>query len=435
MTRWTATCLLTASLTACGAGDIPRRVTNRHAAGPVERTIPPGAKTVASSAGLQRALLDPTGPTELWLKRGVYVGDFTVNRQVALHGERGAVLEGTGHGTVLDITADGVVVDNIEVRHSGRRHTTEDAGIKAKGSAIALSNLRVHDTLFGISLGPCPRCTIERSEIIGLGEAEPLKGDAIKVWESDDAVVRDCVVSDSRDVVVWYSRRVLLDNNVVTRSRYGTHFMYAHDSIVRHSQVEGNVVGIFVMYSSRLQVLDNVLAGARGAAGVGLGFKESDAVQVRGNYLVANTVGTYLDETPRAQNAPVALEDNVIALNDVGVRFHGVGPNLSFTRNVFRQNTLLADVEGGSDATSIAFRNNHFSDYVGYDLDHDGFGDVAYQVKRLSGALLEANPGLRFFQGTVAMGLIDVIANAVPVFASRLLLQDGAPAMGAGGAP
>jgi nitrous oxidase accessory protein len=397
--------------------------------GPIAVSIPAGARVAETADELANWLADPAGPTEIWLRARRYQGDFKIARKLTLRGARGATLQGSGHGTVLEIEADAATVENLIIRHSGQRNTAEDAGIKAKGSGIRLRNLRVEDSLFGIVLAPCPRCEVERTYVQGPGDEVALKGDGIKLWESSDARVRDCVIDHVRDVVVWYSRRVLLDNNTVRNSRYGSHFMYAHDSIVRNSHVENNVVGIFVMYSSRLHVERNVLAGAHGAAGVGLGFKESDAVQVTGNWFVANTVGAYLDETPRSADVPVHFTDNTFALNDVALRLHGVRETLLFTHNDFRQNASLADVEGGGDALSTTFRRNRFSDYVGYDLDGDGVGDVAYQVKRLSGELVDAHPALSMFQGTVALDLIDAIASAVPVFANHLLLEDPEPAM------
>lgn len=399
--------------------------------GPIATIVPPGVVVAQTSQQLARWLADPQGPTEIWLGAHRYDGDFSVRRKVALRGARGALLHGSGRGTVLSIEADDVLIDNLIIRHSGQRHTTEDAGIKAKGKAIRIRNVRVEDTLFGISLGPCPRCEVEHTHVQGPGDQDELKGDGIKLWESDDAVVRNCTVDAVRDVVVWYSRRVLLEGNAVRHSRYGTHFMYAHDSIVRNSHIEDNVVGIFVMYSSRLHVERNVLAGARGAAGVGVGFKESDEVRVFDNWIVANTTGSYLDETPRSFHRPVVFSGNRFALNDVALRFHGVQAGLTFRANEFRQNTVLADVEGGGDALAIVFSHNYFSDYAGYDLDGDGVGDVAFQVKRLSGELVDAHPALAFFEGTVAMGLLDAIATAVPVFASRLLLEDKQPMLAA----
>ncbi len=402
-------------------------------AGPAALAIPPDAVVAEDAAALARLLADPSGPTSIWLRARVYEGDFVVERPLALHGTLGATLRGTGHGTVLSVDANDVTIDNLAIEHSGRRHTTEDGGVHVKGARIRLTRLSVADVLFGISLGPCESCLVERARVEGLADTPELQGDAIKLWESSDSIVRGCVVDHARDVVVWYSRRVLLEDNTVRHSRYGTHFMYAHDSIVRGSVIEDDVVGIFVMYSARLRAEGNVLAGARGAAGVGIGFKESDGVQVKDNWIVANTTGVYLDRTPRSAASPVAFDHNVLALNDVAARFLGAEEGLSFTDNDFRDNVVAAEVEGGGDALSTRFAGNTWSDYVGYDLDHDGRGDVPFQIRRLSGELTDAHPALRFFTGTGAMGLIEVIARAVPVLASHLLLEDRSPRVAMGG--
>jgi nitrous oxidase accessory protein len=415
-------------LCACaGAEGLPARSPSGLVAGPVQQVIPQGAVVAESSAQLQQLLAASGGPSEIWLRAQDYAGDFEIARSLRLRGERGAALVGTGRNTVLRISADDVLVDNLEIRHSGQRHTAEDAGIQAKGRGIQIRNSHVRDSLFGVSLGPCPRCVLDGVFVEGARDAAELKGDGIKLWESDDAVVRNCRVEHVRDLVVWYSRRVLLEGNVVRHSRYGSHFMYAHDSTVRDSQIENNVVGIFVMYSARLHLERNVLAGARGAAGVGVGFKESDAVHLQGNWIVANTTGVYLDETPRSENALVLFRGNHFAINDVALRFHGVREPLRFEGNGFEHNTMLAEVEGGGDALAARFIGNHFSDYAGYDLDRDGRGDVAYQTQRLSGELVTAQPSLAFFRGTAAMSLLEVVAMAAPVFASRLLLEDRAP--------
>lgn len=398
------------------------------AAGPVAQSAPVSAVIAHSSSELAALLADPRGPDEIWLRSQRYDGDFHIARKLALRGVSNSALHGTGNGTVLNIEADGVSVGNLVISHSGRRHTQEDAGIRAKGTGIHIRNVRIEDSLFGVSLGPCPRCELDHVHVQGLGPQVALKGDGIKLWESDDAVVHDCIVDGARDLVVWYSRRVLLERNRVTHSRYGSHFMYAHDSVVRDSQIENNVVGIFVMYSARMRIERNVLAGARGAAGVGLGFKESDAAVVTGNRFVANSTGTYLDETPRSEDKEVRFTDNQFALNDVAVRFHGIRPPLVFRANDFSDNGVLAEVEGGGDALAASFEHNHFSDYAGFDLNSDGVGDVPYQVKRLTGELIATHPLLAYFQGTTALAVLDAIATAMPVFANRLLLEDKLPA-------
>jgi len=395
--------------------------------GPRRVALPAEATVVSTFDDLARLVGDPKGPAVIGLRAGTYRGDLLVRRPVTILGEAGATLEGTGASTVVTIDADDVSLENVTIRHSGRRGTTEDAGVKAKGARARVAGVRVEDTLFGVIFEACRSCTLERVGVEGTADDAELRGDGIKLWESHDSVVRGCVVDHARDVVVWYTRRALVEGNVIRHSRYGTHFMYAHDSIARKNRLEGNVVGIFVMYSLRLTIEDNVLAGARGAAGMGLGFKESDAVRVRHNWIVANTTGTYLDNSPRTREQPVVFEGNVFALNDAALRLHSGEQGAVFHGNDVRDNGATIEVDGGGDALGCDVRGNHFAEYEGYDLDGDGAGDVPFRVTALSSELADQHPSLKFFHGTMAMHLVDAIAVAVPVLESHTLLEDRAP--------
>jgi len=397
-------------------------------AGPSPSALPAGFVLARDSAELQRLLDDPAGPRQLAVSGAAYHGNLVIRRPVALRGDGTAVIDGDGIGTVLSIESDDVSVENLSVRHSGHRQTTEDAGIRAKGTRIRVVDVRVEDSLFGISFGPCVRCLIDHSRVEGLsGVDAELRGDGIKLWESNESVVKRSVVQGARDVVVWYSRQVTLDENTVRHCRYGTHLMYAHDSLVKNSRLQDNVVGIFSMYSSRLHVEHNLLAGARGAAGMGIGFKESDGVELNGNWIVGNTTGVYLDRTPHTASRPVTFTGNMIALNEVALGFLGSAAGLSFERNDFHDNVALADFEAEGEPLQARFSHNHWTEYAGYDLNRDSVGDVPFELEQLSRELGDAAPSLKLFRGTVAFGMIDAIAHVVPVLSSRVLLTDPSP--------
>ncbi len=386
---------------------------------------------IAEDASQLRAwLVDPHGPTEIWLPERTFHGDWQIRRAVHVHGMGpGTVLQGSGTGTVLDVETDGASVENLVIVGTGNRHTQEDSAVKMRGQHNRIARLFLDRVLFGASFQACHDCRAERLHVIGRdGEAE-MRGDGVKLWESHGSTVSHCLIERSRDLVVWYSRHVTLDSNVVRGSRYGSHFMYAHDAVVRNSAVIDNVVGIFVMYSERLLVEGNVLAGARGPAGIGLGFKDSDNVTVRGNWLVGNTAGMYIDQTPRSPDKPLRIADNVVALNGVGLRMHAQPHGVFVTGNDFQENAETAEVDGGGDATTATWARNFWSDYAGFDLNDDGTGDVALQIKRLSTELTDARPTLKFLYGTAALATLDGVARAVPVLASKLLLSDPTPAM------
>lgn len=433
MKTWRRVVLGAAAVAACAALAVPLR--SRGASceapeperGPIDATAPAGATVARDEIELARLVAD--GPDEIWLEPKVYRVALTIGRKVAVRGVKGSVIQGPGHGSVVRIVGDDVTLENVVVRGSGQSHVGEDGAIKAKGKGVVVRRVATEDSLFGVSFEQCERCVLEDSRVVGPDLAESMRGDGVKLWEAHDSIVRRNRIERVRDVVVWYSRRVLCEGNVVSGSRYGTHFMYAHDGVARSSRLVGNVVGVFVMYSARLRVEGNVLAGAHGAAGVGIGFKESDGVSIEGNSIVGNTAGVYLDRTPRSPNDPVRFARNVIAVNDLALRFHGPERGLVLEKNDFRSNGALVEVDGGADALGIEVRENHWSDYEGYDLDGDGFGDVSFVPKRLSSSLAEAHPSVRFLHGTVAMGMVDAIERAFPLFAAKPVLVDPRPAM------
>ncbi len=397
------------------------------ALGPLDRPCPEGA-TVARDAAQLTALLEGE-EKEIWIA-GKVTGDFSAKRGLSLHGCEQAVLEGTGKGTVLQLQGDDVLVEDLTFQHSGIRTSFEDGALKLKGKRAMVRRVIVRDTLYGIAFEQCHDCRLEDAEISGRPELEENeRGDAVKLWEAHGSQVRRIYVHGMRDVVVWYSRHVTLEDNRITGGRYGTHFMYAHDSTVRRSVLRGNTVGIFVMYSARVLAEDNELSGARGPAGMGIGFKESDAVTLKRNSIVSNTIGTYLDFTPRDPSQPVLFEGNTIALNGVALRTHSSERGAKFTRNDFLSNDVLVEIDGNGDARGVEFSGNYWATYAGYDLDHDGVGDVAFQLKQASSSLSDVHPELKYFSGTAAFGLYDAVATALPSFASRLLLEDLKPAV------
>lgn len=430
MAAWLAGALGLVSAIGCaGQAEPDNSWIDASAYGPRAAAAPPGAAVADDAHSLRQLLTDPHGPREIWLGARTYRGDWQIRRTVALHGTGQTVLAGSGTATVVEILADDVTLTDLRLRDSGSRHTAEDSALKATGKRIALVRLAVDGTLFGLSLQQCKQCLVQDCLITGRAKESQMPGDGIKLWESPHSRVERNLVRDSRDLVVWYSRHVSLTDNVVVGSRYGAHFMYAHDSLVQGQRVRDNVVGIFVMYSNRLRVVANELSGARGPAGVGIGFKESDTVTVQGNWIVGNTTGVYLDNTPRAPDQPVRFVGNELALNDVALRLHASPAGLSFEANDFHHNGEVVHVDGGGDALGVAFTGNHWTDYIGYDRDGDGSGDVAFEVKRLSSEWADHKPATRLLHGTLALGLVETVARAVPVMQLHKALVDPRPAM------
>jgi nitrous oxidase accessory protein len=382
------------------------------AAGPGERAVRPtvlprpvGCAPVAVGEPLAERLAAAQPGDTLCLADGVHLGPIALPAGVTLWGSGDAVVRSSGEGTTVRL-GSGSRLLGLTVDGAGARADLLDAAVKAeKVDDVRIEGVTVVRANFGILLEQVKRAAVLGNRVTGIGGvALGLRGDGIRLWETYDSRIERNVVADARDVVVWYSSRNVLADNVVRHSRYGTHFMYSHDNRVERSQYLANEVGVFVMYSRGVVLDGNVLLDASGAAGMGIGMKESGNLTVTNNRLVHNSIGLFLDNSPLT-----------------------VGERNRFAGNEIRDNHRPVIVESGGDALQVTWAGNAFDDYVGYDLDGDGFGDVPYALSDLGNALEMRNADLAFLRGTPALALVSLAGHAVPLFAPKPVLVDPKP--------
>ena len=398
-------------------------------------TAPPalpagGVEIPAGGDALRQALADPLRGDLLRLLPGTHRGPVVIDRPVTIVGPRDAVIRSGGAGTTVAVDAADVTLIGFTVDGSGNRFDLLDAAVRVHGERARVDGLAVVDALFGILVEKVSGVVVRGCEVHGVGgEAMGLRGDGIRLWETSDSEVVDNVVTDSRDCVVWYSSGNRISGNTVLRCRYGTHFMYSHDNEVVGNRYVDDVVGIFVMYSRDVTILHNVLARAGGAAGVGLGVKESGNLIVEDNDFVANRTGVYLDTSPLDLEHHNRFARNRIRLSDTAIGFHSSPHRNRFVDNDLRDNVRQVTVGGDGDARQADFERNHFDDYQGYDLDGDGFGDIRYELRSLSSQLTSRFPSLEFFRGTPVLGAAEIAGHVVPLFEPKTLVVDPEPRM------
>lgn len=389
---------------------------------------PKRGRTVAAETDLQ-ALLDSAEEGAVFcLSPGLYHGPLAIRRPVTFWGPRSAVLQTGGRGSTIEIRADKVRLLGFTIDGSGRRPDLMDAAVRVRGNDVRVEGLKIVHAYFGLVAEQSRRVSFVSNEIVGDGTTPPgLRGDAVRFWETRDSLIARNRISDSRDVVIWYSPGNRIVGNRVKNGRYGTHFMYSSDSAVRDNRYLNNIVGVFVMYSRNIQVRDNLMAGSTGADGMGLGAKESGNLNVTGNQFVKNASGIYLDTSPFRKGDDNSVSCNQFVMCDTGVVFHSSPSHNFFHENSFRDNQSQVRVEGRGNALQAEWRGNYFDDYEGYDWDGDGRGDVPYELRSYANQLAGAYPDLRFFRGTPAFELLDAAAHVFPLFPPKPLLVDPQP--------
>ncbi|MCB0016843.1 MAG: nitrous oxide reductase family maturation protein NosD [Anaerolineales bacterium] len=364
---------------------------------------------------------------------GHFTGHLVVDKPLTLVGSDWPVLDGGNVGTVVDLTAPGIVITGFLIRGSGQLLDQENSGIAIQAENITVANNRFEDTLFGIYAKNGHHAIIRDNVISSKDLDLPRRGDPIRIWYSQDVLIEGNSITRGRDVVLWYSERVTVVDNEISAGRYGLHFMYCDDARIAHNRLLDNSVGAFMMYSRRVHLQNNTIAGNRGPSGYGVGLKDMDDTILAGNVLVDNRVGVHLDTSPREVDSIGRFTDNVFAYNDIGVNMMPSVRNNEFAGNSFIENQQQVAIGGGGQLLgnrwSIDGLGNYWSDYAGYDADQDGQGDISYESRRLFEDLVQRDPNLRLFLHSPATDAIDFSARAFPLVQPKPKVEDPFPLM------
>jgi nitrous oxidase accessory protein len=386
--------------------------------------------SIVAGTDLQAAIDGAGDGTALCLAAGSYHGPLKISKSVEIWGPREAVIRSTGEGTTVEIAANGAALSGLTVDGSGGRFDTLDAAVHVMADDIRVEGIRVQNAVFGLLVEKSNRARILDNVVQGSDQGPlGLRGDGIRLWETRDSEVRGNQVIGCRDMVIWYSGNNELIGNTVVRSRYGTHFMFSHDNKVEGNRYLDNVVGIFIMYSRNLTLRQNLVARSSGPGGMGLGIKESGNLTVSDNAFIANTKGVYMDTAPLEPDDFNTFENNAFFHSDVAVLMHSSETRNAFLGNQFVSNHSQLQVEGGGNALEVQWNGNAFDDYAGYDLDRDGFGDIPYELRRLSSQLESSYPQLQFFRGAITLHLLDAISSLFPMVEPQTTLIDPRPRM------
>lgn len=366
---------------------------------------------------------------------GRHQGPITIDVPVTLVGTGRPVIEGTGRGSVFSIRSPGVTLQGFVIRHSGDDLATEDAGIVAQDAAgVTLLENELDDVLFGIHLKNAPGARVERNTIQGKPLPPARRGDGIRLWYSAGSEIRGNAVLDTRDVILWFSPETLVRSNRISGGRYGIHLMYNDRTRVEANVLTGNSVGTFIMYSRGVDLRDNLFLENRGPSGYGLGLKDVDEMEARGNLFVGNRVGLYLDNSPRLGSPSTnRILRNLLAYNDVGLSSQPSVRNNLIQANTFLDNLQQVSARGGGTLEGNRWSQdglgNYWSDYIGYDADGDGVGDLAHRPASLLESLIDRKPELQFFRFSPAQQAVELAIRAFPILPSAPRLVDEAPLM------
>jgi nitrous oxidase accessory protein len=387
----------------------------------------------ASSHRTVAAALEASAPGDtIVVHPGLYRESLVLRHPVRLIGEEGAILDGGGRGTVVLVRAADCEIDGFLIRASGDSLLEEDAAVKVlEADRCTVAGTRIEDSLFGILVRSGRAATLRANHVVGKALPLPRQGDGIRVQDGAGAILEDNTLEASRDLAIWQSNGCVVRRNVVRRCRYGLHYMYCDDNLFEDNFFEGNETGGAIMYSRRLTLRRNRFEGSRGPSAYGLLIKAADDVLAEGNRFVDNTSGVFLEESPSSRHATCVFRGNVFGGNEVGVLLQPSVERVVFAGNAFVANRVQVETAGRGrgdlNVWSENGRGNYWSDYVGFDADHDGVGDTPYRVEAFFEDLAGRYPAVALLRLGPAAQALESAARAFPVVKARPVATDDHP--------
>jgi len=383
-------------------------------------------------------VVDPAGPVRtvsealarvtpggrITVRAGTYSEPvIRVSVPVTIVGDSGAVFMGGDH-EIFVVTADDVTMRGLTLRHVEPSYVEDRAAIRFDSVAnCVVEDSRLEGTFFGIYLARSRGCRISRNVMDGGATLEMSAGNAIHLFHSSDVTIDHNRLTEHRDgIYLEFAEDARVIGNVSTGNiRYGLHFMFSHRCEYRDNQFIDNGAGVAVMYTRKMVMEGNTFADNWGAASYGLLLKEIRDSRILRNTFRENTVGLYLEGSARNE-----VTGNTFEGNGWAVRVLADAEGNRFTRNIFLRNSF--DVSTNSRSNVSTFHGNYWDHYEGYDLDHDGVGDVPFHPVRLFSLLVAQHEEALILLRSFFVDLLDAAERVMPVLTPETL-QDDEPLM------
>jgi nitrous oxidase accessory protein len=356
------------------------------------------------------------------VQSGLYVeGEIVVDKPVEIVGQGWPVFDGAGKNQVLTVRADGVHLTGLLIRNSGKSYIADLAGLRVEAAHhCVVEGNRLLNNFFGIYLASTEDCLIRDNEVHGNATSEAFSGNGIHLWNSHRITLERNHVTGHRDGLYFeFLQDSAVRDNISERNvRYGLHTMYSANNYYAGNLLRANLAGVVFMYSKRLRAIDNRYEDNWGAACYGALLKDLDDSEIAKNLFYHNSVALYAEDANRN-----LLVKNRFYNNGFAIRIMANANDNVFSGNLFETNSF--DVTTNSSAASTnSFNGNYWDDYRGYDLNHDGIGDVPFWPVKLFGLLLEEYPAAIILLRSPFAELLDAAEEAIPILTPRNLADE-----------
>ena len=375
---------------------------------------------------LQAAIDSADNGDTLELQAGIYTGGVIIDRSLSVTGQPGSVVDGTGEGHVIRVTAPDVVIRGITLRNSGDSLETEDSGIFVtdQGDRALIEGNHFEDNLIGVNLKG-PDDAVVRKNIITGSQFHRMndRGNGVYLWNSPGSRIEENDIRYGRDgIFVTTSHHNTFRNNRFRDMRFAIHYMYTHDSLIAGNVSLRNHSAWALMYSDRLMVTGNRSDGDRDR-GLFLNFVNSSTLK-------DNRVSGGVEKCVFIYNTNMnTFSGNHFEGCDIGIHFTAGSEQNKIFGNAFIGNRTQVKYVGTRHIEwSHEGDGTYWSDNPAFDLNDDGISDRAYRPNSLVDQVVWQYPSAKLLLGSPAMQMLRWAQSEFPALHPGGV-RDSAPLM------
>jgi len=361
----------------------------------------------------------------LIIKSGIYAeGNIKVDKSIKMIGEGEPVIDGKSDGEIFTVTANNVTISNLVIKNSGISYLNENAAVRLESvENCIISNNKFTDNFFAVYLAKSSSCLIENNFIGGRKGREANSGNGIHLWYCRDVNISNNKIFNHRDGIYFEFVRNgrISSNHSEGNLRYGLHFMFSDSCEYRENTFVKNGAGVAVMYTKNVLMEKNKFEHNWGTSSYGILLKDISDSKIIYNEFFENTVGIFIEGCNR-----VTIEKNIFKKNGWAVKLMANSMGNFFYDNNFAANSF--DVSTNSRQNFNTFQHNYWSNYSGYDLNKDGFGDVPFRPVSMCSMIVEKQPTALALLSSIFVKVLDVAESILPALTPEAL-TDSKPRM------
>ncbi len=343
--------------------------------------------------------------------RGHYPENLRIDKPLKLVGIDRPTIDGRGKGDTIRVTATDVTIEGLIVADSGADLGEQNAGIYLQPGAhrARVAHCDFSYTLFGLWIEKVEDVVIEHNLITGKRDLDSSqRGNGIQLYNTTGAKIIGNDISFVRDAIyVDVSHKALFRGNRMHHSRYGTHYMNSYHNVWEDNDTFYNRGGLALM-EVRDQIVRNNRAWGNSDHGIMLRTIQ-DAV-VENNIVAGNARGFFIYDAEYN-----TLRNNLVVDNQVGVHLWAGSKHNVVEQNDFISNREQVKYVASKDETWGAKEGNHWSNYVGWDRNGDGIGDVPYEANDMVDRLSWKHPMVKLLLASPAIQTLRLISQQFPL--------------------